>query len=257
MTLPSPGAEDRQCVRMLSQAESQRDVRPLRVVVLAETVVQAPPATRPKPQRANAPPVRELHGTEAEGLVRPQPLGVRGIVVEARAQPHPGRGAFGGMAGHHVDHAAQSAGAVERRSRSLHHLDPLHLRERDHVPVERPGIARIRRYAVHQEHHPGPGPPGVARGAPDVELLSDELHRGRVRHRAPHILRYPTPNLALLEDRYGDRCVAKTQLPLRGRRHDAAHRHGLGLERDLEPVTAAGVDQHGHPARCIADPLHG
>src|SRR2546429_8151660 len=52
-----------------------------------------------------------------------------------------------------VDHAAEGGGAVERRPGALHHLDPLYVGERHHVPVDPTPVALVRRYAVDEQQH--------------------------------------------------------------------------------------------------------
>src|SRR6266702_2135362 len=78
-----------------------------------------------------------------------------------------------------VDHAAEGGGAVERRPGALHHLDPLYVGERHHVPVDPTPVALVRWYAVDEQQHARSEALDETARATDVDLAIQEQHARR------------------------------------------------------------------------------
>src|SRR5439155_267977 len=137
------------------------------------------------------------------------------------------RGSMHAPGTHHVGntsywwlvHAAEGGGAVERRPGALHHLDPLYVGERHHVPVDPTPVALVRRYAVDEQQHARSEALDETARATDVDLAIEEQHARRSIDGLVHRGHGAAREIGVIHDRDARRGFVE-ELGVLGRRDD-------------------------------------
>ena len=146
------------------------------VAVLTVPVRHLPPEPDEHPDVPDPSTVRDIHPFERGAPIRPPPLRVIRRAVEPTGQAYPRLRRRGRCPCDQVHHPADRVRSVQCGSRALDDLDPLDLRNRKRVPVDRGPIRVDRGRAIHQQQHPAPRAPAVPCGSPDPDLRPGHVY---------------------------------------------------------------------------------
>ena len=186
--------------------------------------------------------------------VAPFPGRVRRLVVEAAHEAEAGFGKLRRRAGEHVDDAAEGTGPVEGRAGPLDQLDPLHLGDRDDVPLDVPLVGRQRGDPVEEQEHAAAGAAAVPTRTADADLAAHLADPGQMAQGPRQAEGVEAGQLAPVGHRHADRRFGEELRPAARRDHDPGQLHRGLLEEEYPEIEGLPLpDLDGNRAGAVAD----